>query len=140
MYNIIKGISQLDNEETNSNIAIFHLENFLRIDENLVEYDKNISNNYSINKKISNDEYFIEKKIKFPDIIFELMNANEEENVNSFTGMFAPLNLLYFVKNEIIYFWDYDQNKISTFKEILTKILYIHFARPKEGIFAPDVI
>jgi len=116
------------------------LESFLRTDENLVEYDKNISNNntYGGTKKLNN-EYFVEKKVKFPEIIFELINANQEENLNSFTGMFSPLNLLYFVKNELIYFWDYEQSKIYTFKEIPTKILYIHFAIPKQGIFTPDV-
>jgi hypothetical protein len=112
----------------------------MRLDENLVEYDKNISNNNHISKKILNNEYFIEKRIKFPDVIFELINANQEENVNSFTGMYANLNLLYFVKNEILYFWDYENNKLYTFKEIPTKILYVHFAKPKEGIFAIDVM
>jgi len=115
------------------------LESFFKIDENLVEFDKNISNNNIITNKILNQQYFIEKKMRFPEIIFELINANQEENINSFTGMYSALNLLYFVKNEIIYFWDYEQNRMYTFKEIPTNILYIHFATPKQGIFAHDV-
>lgn len=128
-----------EKEDANAEIAIFHLESFLKLDENLVDNDKNISNSNAECNKILNNEYFIEKKIQFPEIIFQLLNANQEENVNSFTGMFADLNLLYFVKNELIYFWDFEQNKIYTFKEIPNKILYIHFATPKQGIFATDV-
>jgi len=94
------------------------LESFFKIDENLVEFDKNISNNNIITNKILNQQYFIEKKMRFPEIIFELINANQEEN---------------------IYFWDYEQNRMYTFKEIPTNILYIHFATPKQGIFAHDV-
>jgi len=123
------------------------LESFLKLDENLVDYDKKISNTNTDCKKLLNSEYFVEKKVHFPEIIFELINdannnqaVNQEENMNSFTGMFAGLNLLYFVKNELIYFWDYEQNKIYTFKEIPNKILYIHFAVPRQGIYSYDVL
>lgn len=88
-----------------------------------------------------NSEYQVEKIIKFPNVIFEQINkAEDDSSVNSFTGMFPPLNLIYFVKNEIIYFWDYEQNQIYTFKEIQSVILYIYITKPKSGIFAPDVI
>ena len=76
----------------------------------------------------------------FKEEIFEKLNLNDDYDNNSFTGMFAPLNLLYFVKNEKIYFWDFSIDKIYPFEEIKSNILNIHFTIPKEGVFSADVI
>ncbi len=80
----------------------------------------------------------IKQKVKYPDVIFNIFN-NEEKEKFSFSGMFPPLNLLYFVRNNIIYLWDYNLDELYTYNDISNIIVNLHITLPKIGVFSPDV-
>jgi hypothetical protein len=53
----------------------------------------------------------------------------------SFTGVFLPLNIVYFVRNNIIYMWDYKSNSLFSYDQIDNIIVNLHITLPKPGIF-----
>jgi hypothetical protein len=57
----------------------------------------------------------------------------------SFSGIFIPLSLLYFVRDEVIYFWDYNNNEVYTFSDINNVIVNLHITLPKPGVFSMEV-
>ncbi len=80
----------------------------------------------------------MKQKIKYPDILINIFNNDDKEKF-SFSGLFMPLNLLYFVKDNIIYLWDYANNDSYTYREITSVIVNLHITLPKKGVFSPDV-
>jgi hypothetical protein len=82
--------------------------------------------------------YLIKQKIKYPDVLINIFNENNEEKF-SFSGLFLPLNLLYFVRDNKIYLWDYITNDIHRYEDIPNVIVSLHITIPKYAVFSPDV-
>ena len=89
--------------------------------------------------KLQNRNYVIKHKIKYPDILFNIFHNENEKESFSFSGLFLPLNLLYFVRNNHIYFWDFNVDQIYNYKDIQNIIVNLHITLPKVGIFSQEV-
>lgn len=88
--------------------------------------------------KKTNSNYLIKQKIKYPEVLINIFK--DEENAKfSFSGLFLPLNLLYFVRDNKIYLWDYITNDIHRYEDIPNVIVSLHITIPKYGVFSPDV-
>ena len=111
------------------------IDNFLNKDENLFLIDDCINSiNYydSEENKISN--YIIKRIINYHNDI--LMNFNKnDKNLFSFIEIFTPLNLIYFIKKNEIFLWDFNLNILTKFKEIKETIFNIHITIPKKNFF-----
>ena len=76
--------------------------------------------------------------MNFPSELFRKFEAEEREKF-SFTGLFVSLNILYFVRNNLIYFWDYKSNTVTSYDQIDNIIVNLHITLPKPGIFVEMV-
>jgi hypothetical protein len=146
-------IHQSSNVEALKTLSIELLEKFLYLDEKFIDTDKNIGYGgyntsnfyilYIIHNSIGfikkqNTNYIIRQKEKYPDVLFNIFKSEGDEKF-SFSGLYVPLNILYFVRNNVIYLWDYVLNQIYTYNDISNIIVNLHITLPKIGVFSNEV-
>jgi hypothetical protein len=118
------------------------LEKYFYMDERYVETDRNISNTHNLSKDIfnllgfekkANDKYLIKSTLNYPGELFQKFKGEKEKF--SFSGLFVPLNLVYFVRNNLIYLWNYKTNNLVTYDQIDNIIVNLHITLPQPGVF-----
>ena len=131
---------KLINEYSNVIEKVLKEEQILFLDDNY-----HISNS-PISEKISEDasNYIISKRVNFPKEIYQSfpsLNYEEEkeDNSNSFSLVYPPLNCIIFVKKNILTFFNYISENSYNYLELPKPVRKILITIPKPGMFINEI-
>lgn len=82
--------------------------------------------------------YAITTKLSYPEYAYAAFK-DSNENEMCFCEVFPPLDLIYFIKGNSIFFWNYNTNAQSIFNDIPEQIHKTHITFPKPQIFTSEV-
>ena len=123
--------------EMSTSLAI--LDKFFYDDEKMIPSDNYLAcpmyTPFTINSDTST--YVIKSRVKYPDIIYSMFKSVNDDDYR-FSGVYTPLNIIYFVKGNTIFLWNYINNALTTYSEIRSPIYKIHITFPKKGIFTSN--
>jgi len=92
---------------------------------------------------MTTNPYIITSIKNFPsEVRNNLNNYNNDSNQHdsfSFTGIYEPLNIIYFVNNNKIFLWSYSEKDFIIFDKIQSTILNLYFTVPKKDVFADEI-
>lgn len=138
----IKEVAQSEIQQTTlaENNLINILNQFLCEDEKMILQDSFIvSHSFTPCTKNLYNTYLVKARIKYPEIFYNEFIKSSETNNIEFANIFTNLNIIYFVKENTIYIWNYVTNYQIVYNEIINPIVNIHITLPKPGIFSSNV-